>query len=238
MQKIGVEVFYDYRDDDLYHEQMSQRGVLPRGPIHFSDESFNSIWAMYRPTRGLSMEEQLKVFYKTPMEDAKAEKADGIFKGGIPFGVLHPLAEFWVQHPLLKPLRMAYENCKIEKQNPNYCLNDGVAYAETMNRVAEQPFAKCPKETVGWTKCLDDNARNYYICRDLQVEWETCMKTHFDMKFPPFPLHPRRYEWNAEQSDEYRNRFKVKGRDAVGDLHRHVGLGITHPGHDLYADNF
>ena len=211
------------------------------------------------------MESQLNTFYKTPMEDFEAKKADGIFKFGIPYSLLHPMAEFWLQHPLLKPLRKEYENCKVEKQNPTLCIDEARELAETMNRVAEQPFAKCPKETVGWTKCLDDNARNYFICRDGQVEWERCMKTHFDMKFPPFPLHPRRKEWNAGSEDLYRMRFKLRGRDALADLSRHVGMGMSppppththplfhvantttttrhhtgmvHPETDLYAENF
>ena len=172
------------------------------------------------------MEDQLKSFHKTPVKDDTAENVNGVFKGGVPYAVLHPLAEFWVQHPLLKPLRVAYENCKVEKQNPEKCLKESIVLARVMNRVAEQPFEKCPKETVGWTKCLEDNARNYYICRDLQVEWESCMKMHFDMKFPPFPLHPKRVEWNAGQVDEYRMRFKLRGRDSFADVHRHLGVGM------------
>ncbi|KAJ9458083.1 hypothetical protein DIPPA_34842 [Diplonema papillatum] len=237
MDKIGTELFYDYREDPHLQEQLKQRAVLPVSVLRFSDEFFNPIWAMYRPPK-TSMDKQLDDFYLTPMNDRKAEKPDGIFAGGIPYNVLHPLAEFWLQHPLVKPVRKNYENCKVMKQNGNLCIDEAILFGRTMNNVAEQPFTKCPKQTVGWVKCLDDNVRNYYICRDLQVEWESCMRVHFDIKFPPFPTHPRREEWNAGQTDPYRMRFKTKGRDFETDKLRHVGLGTIHPETDIVADNF
>eukprot|EP01059_Diplonema_ambulator_P017135 TRINITY_DN2911_c3_g1_i1.p2 TRINITY_DN2911_c3_g1~~TRINITY_DN2911_c3_g1_i1.p2 ORF type:complete len:239 (+),score=41.22 TRINITY_DN2911_c3_g1_i1:149-865(+) len=238
MDKIGTDLYYDYRDDPTVTEQVRRQGVMAFSPLVFSDEDFNAVWAMYRPPYKVSMDDQLDKFYVTEMADRKAEHVDGIFKTGVPFNILHALAEFWNQHPLLKPLRKTYENCKVMKQNPERCIDEAIAYAETLNRVAEQPFTKCPKQTVGWVKCLDDNARNYFFCRDLQVEWEACMKTHFDIKFPPFPLHPRRLEWNAGQTDPYRMRWKLSGRDTYTDLHRHLGLGLMHPETDFYADNF
>ena len=172
------------------------------------------------------MKDQLDKWYKTPMSDKDGSKADGIFKFGIPRNVLHAMAEFWLQHPVLKPLRKEFENCKIMKQNPSLCISEGVTYAQTMNKLAEQPFTKCPKQTVGWIKCLDDNAKNFCLCRDLEVEWNACMKTHFDIHIPPFPLNPRRLEWNAGETAKYRMRIKTAGRDSYADFQRHIGIGL------------
>eukprot|EP01063_Lacrimia_lanifica_P015900 TRINITY_DN22551_c0_g1_i1.p2 TRINITY_DN22551_c0_g1~~TRINITY_DN22551_c0_g1_i1.p2 ORF type:complete len:243 (+),score=86.01 TRINITY_DN22551_c0_g1_i1:66-794(+) len=239
--KIGQEIFYDYRDDQNLKAQIAEKAVMWWQPLHFSDEFYNSIWTLYRPPQNKTMDQQLDEFYITPMADRHCERKDGranIFQAGIPMHILKSFAEFWVQHPLLKIERKNYENCKLMKQNPNLCVSESVAVAEAYNKVAEQPFTKCPKESVGWVKCVDDNARNFFMCRDLQVEWEDCMKSHFNLKFPPYPKHPRRAEWNAGSEDPYRMRFKLRSRDMWADLSRHTGVGTVHPDSDIYADNF
>lgn len=237
INKLGADCVYDYRDDPNIAKQNEVKGIFRWGRIRFGDEDFNPIWAMYRPPASKAMGDQLNGFYRTPMPDREAKKSDGIFSGGIPYNILAPFAEFWLQHPLLKPLRRTYENCKVEKQNPQWCVLEAAEYVQTMNRIAEQPFAKCPKASVAWVKCLDDNMKNYHFCRDLQVEWEACMQEHFDLKLPPFPKNPQRLEWNGGQDAPYRNRFKCGARDMDGDLFRHVGLGTVHPETDRFHEN-
>lgn len=236
MEKLGADLVYDYRDDTTLSEQNRLYGVFRWGTIRFPDEDFNPLWAMYRPPT-TPMAQQLANWYRTPMPDQYAKNADGLFRAGIPYIVFAPMTEFWLQHPLLKPLRKDWENCKVMQQSPWLCIEQACEYLQTCNRVAEQPFQKCPKASVAWIKCLDDNSKNFFFCRDLQVEWEACMSEHFNIKLPPFPKDPRRLEWNAGQDAPYRMRFKRGTRDHEMDWMKQLGMGTVHPEWDMFHEN-
>eukprot|EP00999_Lentomonas_sp_LEN2_P000913 NODE_1912_length_699_cov_78.972028_g1862_i0.p1 GENE.NODE_1912_length_699_cov_78.972028_g1862_i0~~NODE_1912_length_699_cov_78.972028_g1862_i0.p1 ORF type:complete len:198 (-),score=19.95 NODE_1912_length_699_cov_78.972028_g1862_i0:18-611(-) len=133
----------------------------------------------------------LRRHYRTTYSPTAAELkgSKGTFAHGVPASILYAIAPFLRASIPVEEARKHWMICNFRfmHSKPDKCVDEAVSYIELVNKAAEIPFDKCPKETIAAARCADIYKVDHRItprCVVEQKDWEACMANHF----PEVPL--------------------------------------------------